>query len=127
MQPRLLSSTSITGTNVVNNLRENVGDIKDVMINLHDGTVDYVVLSVGGFLGLGDKLFAVPLEAFDIDTTNERFVLDVDKERLKNAPCFDKDNWPATSDTQFRDRMYNHYGVKRGQFRTTTSTQPSMS
>ena len=126
MQPRLLSSTSITGTNVVNNLKQNVGDIKDVMINLQDGSIEYVVLSVGGFLGLGDKLFAVPLEAFQVDSTHENFVLDVNKERLENAPGFDKDNWPSTSDTQFRDRLYKHYGVTRGQFRNSTSTSTSM-
>ena len=127
MQPRLLSTTSITGTNVVNNLKQHVGDVKDVMLDLSTGTVEYVVLSVGGFLGLGDKLFAVPLEAFDVDATNENFLLDVDKERLQNAPGFDKDNWPRTSDTQFRDSLYTHYGVTRGQFRSAMSTQPSLS
>lgn len=126
MQPRVLSTSSITGTKVTNNLKENVGDIKDIMLNLQDGSVEYVVLSVGGFLGLGDKLFAVPLEAFDVNTNDETFVLDVDKERLKNAPGFDKDNWPSTSDTQFRDSLYAHYNVKRGQFRGAGSTQANL-
>lgn len=126
MQPRLLSTTSITGTNVVNNLKQHVGDVKDVMLNLNTGSVEYVVLSVGGFLGLGDKLFAVPLEAFDVDTANETFVLDVDKERLQNAPGFDKDNWPRTGDTQFRDSLYTHYGVERGRFRAAMSNQPTL-
>jgi len=113
MRNLILSSTSITGTNVTNQKGESLGEIKDLMIDTETGTVNYAVLSFGGFLGLGDKLFAIPFEAFSVNTSTEKFVLDVAKDRLENAPGFDKDNWPKTSDTKYWDNLYNHYGVER--------------
>jgi len=100
------------GTNVTNKAGDNLGDIKDIMIDPSSGSVAYVVVSFGGFLGIGDKYFAIPMEAFQIDRTNEEFVLDVDKELLKNAPGFDKDNWPSAADRQFLTDIHSHYGYK---------------
>lgn len=113
MRNLILSSTSITGTNVTNQKGESLGEIKDLMIDTDTGTVNYAVLSFGGFLGLGDKYFAIPFEAFSVNTTTEKFVLNVSKDRLENAPGFDKDNWPKTSDSKYWDNLYNHYGVER--------------
>ena len=118
----ILSSSSITGTNVTNRKGENLGEIKDLMIDTENGTVNYAVLSFGGFLGLGDKYFAIPFEAFDVNTTTERFVLNVDKDRLENAPGFDKDNWPKTSDHTYWNNLYKHYGVERRSFVTQRQT-----
>ncbi|CAH1001905.1 hypothetical protein LEM8419_02819 [Neolewinella maritima] len=109
----ILSSNSITGTNVTNQKGENLGEIKDLMIDTETGTVNYAVLSFGGFLGLGDKYFAIPFEAFDVNTTTERFVLNVSQDRLENAPGFDKDNWPKTSDHTYWNSLHTHYGVAR--------------
>ena len=108
-----LSSTSIQGTNVINLQGESLGEIQDLMIDPQSGRVTYAVLDFGGFLGIGDKLFAVPLQAFQIDRTNERFTLDVTKERLENAPGFDKTNWPSTADNAFLDSVYTYYNVNR--------------
>lgn len=111
MIPQTLSSSSITGTTVVNAKGENLGNIKELMIDLDSGRVAYAVLSFGGFLGLGDKYFAMPWEAFRIDTQKEQFVLNVNKERLENAPGFDKDNWPnSAKHKDYLDSVYNHYG-----------------
>ncbi len=111
--PRLLSSSSITGTDVKNPSGENIGEIKDLMIDWSSGKVAYAVLSFGGFLGMGDKLFAIPLEAFEFDTadSNDRIVLDADKDSLENAPGFDKDNWPNSADNDFTRKVYSHYDV----------------
>ena len=111
--PRVLSSSSLVGTNVVNRGGESMGDIKDLMIDVRSGEVQYAVLSFGGFLGLGDKLFAVPLAAFDIDSDKERFVLDVAKDRLEKAPGFDKDNWPGTNDSGFVNDVHSYFGTQR--------------
>lgn len=113
MRNLILSSSSITGTNVTNQKGDNLGEIKDLMIDTEAGTINYAVLSFGGFLGLGDKYFAIPFEAFDVNTTTEKFVLNVSKDRLENAPGFDKNDWPKTNDTQYWDNLYNHYGVTR--------------
>lgn len=109
-RPRVLSATTIVGDAVVNHGGEDLGDIKDLMIDLNGGRVRYAVLSFGGFLGVGDKLFAVPLEVLELDDENERFVLDVDRERLENAPGFDKDHWPDTSDEAWQVEVYEYYG-----------------
>jgi len=99
----MLSASTINGTSVRNQQNESLGEIKDLMINTSTGEVEYAVLSFGGFLGIGDKYFAVPFNSFEIDRINEEFILDVDKEFLKNSPGFDKDNWPGTSDSYFSE------------------------
>ena len=113
MNNLILSSTSITGTHVTNQKGENLGEIKDLMIDTETGTVNYAVLSFGGFLGLGDKYFAIPFEAFTVNTTTEKFVLNVTKDRLESAPGFDKNSWPKTSDHNYWNSLYKHYGVER--------------
>ena len=106
----LLSSTSIHNTDVVNRQGESLGSVQDLMLDPQTARVQYAVLDFGGFLGIGDKLFAVPLEAFTIDRENERFLLDVTKDRLETAPGFDKSDWPSTADPAFTERVYDYYG-----------------
>ena len=96
--PALMGADTLIGDSVVNGQDEDLGDIKEIMIDMRSGQVAYAVLSFGGFLGFGEKLFAVPWQAMHLDTVNKRFVLNVDKNRLKNAPGFDPDAWPDMSD-----------------------------
>lgn len=111
--PRVLSATSINGTNVKNTKGDSIGEIKDLMIDWNKGRVEYAVLSFGGFLGMGDKLFAVPLEAFTFDSVDsEEAVIDMNKESLDNAPGFDKDNWPKSADHEFTKSVYSHYNME---------------
>jgi hypothetical protein len=69
------------------------------------------VLSFGGVLGMGDKLFAVPWKALTLDTANKRFTLDVAKAKLKDAPGFDKNNWPAMADKAWASGVHRFYGT----------------
>jgi hypothetical protein len=70
----------------------------------------YVVLSIGDFPGMGNKLFAMPWEAFEFSTTENKLILNVDKEKLKTAPGFEKgDEWPDFSDTLWGESIYNYY------------------
>lgn len=110
--PRVLSATTIIGDKVVNTAGEHLGNIKELMIDLDGGLIAYAVLSFGGFLGLGDKLFAIPWEALTVDTDNHTLILDVDKEVLKSAPGFDKDNWPdnAKYEAGWLLGVYEYYG-----------------
>jgi hypothetical protein len=75
------------------------------------GKVAYAVLSFGGLLGMGDRLFAVPWAALALDTTNKRFTLNVLKDALKDAPGFDKDHWPAMSDRTWAHGVHTFYGA----------------
>ena len=68
------------------------------------------MLSFGGMMGMGDKLFAVPWQALELDTVNKRFIMDVSKEMLEKAPGFDKDNWPDMADTTFAGSIHDYYG-----------------
>ena len=82
------------------------------MIDLENGRIAYAVLSFGGFLGMGDKLFAIPWSALTVDKVEKRFILNVDKEVLKRASGFDKDNWPNMSDRTWGTGVYTYYGAK---------------
>jgi sporulation protein YlmC with PRC-barrel domain len=110
--PNLLSTSTLSGDKVVNPDGEHLGEIKDFMVDLDSGHIAYAVLSFGGFLGMGNKLFAVPFESLRVDTTEKRFVLDVPKERLKEAPGFDKDDWPQHRDASFLNEVYTYYGYE---------------
>lgn len=105
-----MTATKLIGDPVVNADGEKLGKIEDLVIDPESGRVDYAVLSFGGFLGVGDKLFAVPIEAMRLSPEERRFILDVDKERLKHAPGFDKNSWPEPSDRAFGTKVYNYYG-----------------
>ena len=110
--PRVLSATTLIGDKVVNTAGEQLGSITELMIDLDDGLIAYAVLSFGGILGMGNKLFAIPWEAITIDTENHNVILDVDKEVLENAPGFDKDNWPdnAKYEAGWLLGVYEYYG-----------------
>lgn len=91
---RVLSASTLQGDKVINAAGENIGKIDQIMIDTQTGRVAYAVLSFGGFLGMGDKLFAIPWRRLSLDEDNKVFRLDIDKEALKQAPGFDKDHWP---------------------------------
>src|ERR1035437_8964688 len=82
------------------------------MIDLETGRIAYAVLSFGGFLGMGDKLFAIPWSALALDTVEKRFILNVEKELLKHAPGFDKDHWPNMADHGWGAKVFTYYGDK---------------
>ena len=81
------------------------------MLDSAPGRIAYAVLSFGGFLGLGDKLFAVPWNALRFDPQSEAFVLNADKRFLENAPGFDKENWPDMTNSAWRANVYSYYKV----------------
>lgn len=109
---RTLSASTLIGDKVTNAQNENLGKVEDLMVDLESGRVAYCVLSFGGFLGMGEKLFAVPWRALTLDAEEHAFVLNVTKERLKDAPGFDKDDWPDLTDRDLRSRIYGFYDVR---------------
>ena len=109
--PELMGADTLNGNDVYNPEGEDLGDIKEIMLDMRTGRVSYAVLSFGGFMGMGDKLFAVPWSALILDTVNKRFTLNVPKASLENAPGFDPDKWPNMADTAWEQGIHSYYGT----------------
>ncbi|QMT61039.1 MULTISPECIES: PRC-barrel domain-containing protein [unclassified Legionella] len=105
----IVKSGEITGAKVMNSAHEDLGEIAEVVIDKESGKVNYLVLDFGGFLGFGNKFFAVPWNLFLYNNKEDCFVLNVDKERLKKAPGFDKDHWPNFSAAEFKTTISGFY------------------
>jgi len=102
--PHVWLTSELIGMKVVSEEGESLGKIEDVVVHPGGGT-SYAVLSFGGSLGMGDKLFAMPwtvLRTVELDeakkASERSLVLPLEKERLKLAPGFDKKNWPVLAD-----------------------------
>lgn len=117
---RCLAVSSIIGDTVFNLAGESLGKIKDIMIDITTGSVEYVVIEFGGFLGVNQKYFAVPLSALTVAKEHRHsFILDETRESLKKYPGFDKEHWPQTNlhrDTSesaaYGNFMGSHTGVE---------------
>jgi sporulation protein YlmC with PRC-barrel domain len=109
---RVLSASSLASHSVKNKLGEDLGSVKEIMIDVPSGRIAYAVLSFGGFLGMGNKLFAIPWEVLTVDEDRKCLVLDADKATLEKAPGFDKDHWPDMADSRWGTQVYTYYGRK---------------
>jgi sporulation protein YlmC with PRC-barrel domain len=105
-------ASKLIDTEVKNAQGENLGEIKDLVIDLGDRRVHYAVLTFGGVAGIGDKLFAYPISAFKPSSEGDKLVLNVSKDRLKEAPGFDKDKWPDWTDNRYRGEVDKYFKAK---------------
>lgn len=106
-------ASEVIGADVRNNQNENLGDIKDLVVDTGNGRVRYAVVSFGGWLGIGDKLFAVPMSALQQASDKEKFTMNVTKDQMKNAPGFDDNAWPDFANPQWaatNDAFYDGNG-----------------
>jgi sporulation protein YlmC with PRC-barrel domain len=103
--PDVMDAASLTGDDVVNAFGDDLGKIQAIMLDVPSGRIAYAVLSFGGALGVGDKLFALPWSALILDAIHKRFIFNVSKERLASAPGFDKDHWPSVADETWADEV----------------------
>ena len=108
----ILAKQHIIGSKVTNPQNEDLGKIEDIAFDASAGRITYAVLSFGGFLGMGDKLFAIPWNAFSFNLGDKHAVLNVDKKLLENAPGFERNSWPNMSDHNWGNSIYKHYGYK---------------
>lgn len=111
-QKQTVRASQLIGTNVENNADETVGEISDIVIDPNDGRVRYVALSVGGFLGIADSLYAVPWTSFECRQEGDEHVviLDATQETFENAKGFNEENWPDMASQQWQqenDRAYS--------------------
>jgi sporulation protein YlmC with PRC-barrel domain len=110
--PRIMAADSLDSEDVINGQGEDLGKIEHIMIDVPTGRVAYAVLSFGGILGMGNKLFAIPWGALKLDTDRKCFVLDVPKERLEQAEGFDKDHWPSMADERWATEIHRYYSAR---------------
>lgn len=108
--PVIMSAGTLAGDKVCNRKDETLGRIQDIMLDTSNGRICYAVLASGGVLGMGNRLFAIPWSAMELDTVNQRFILDVDVDRLRAAPGFDKDHWPNMADRSWATGVDSFYG-----------------
>jgi sporulation protein YlmC with PRC-barrel domain len=111
--PLFLSASTLVGDPVMNPTGEKVGELKEIMLDVSAGRIAYGVLSFGGLLGIGEKLFALPWRAVSVDTDNHAVVVDVTKEQLETAPGFDPENWPLAHDADWVGDVYEYYGHEK--------------
>jgi len=111
-------ASQVIGANIYNMKEESVGEISDVVMDANTGKIAYAAVTYGGFLGIGDKMFAVPWEAFQVkaeqdDADDYHLCLDVSQEKLDGAEGFDQDHWPNFADRNWRMELDKRYGVDR--------------
>jgi len=109
--PEVMDAATLIGDTVVNTAGEDLGEIKAIMLDVTSGRVAYAVLSFGGFLNMGNKLFAIPWSALTLDAGEKRFILNVSKALLEDAPGFDKDRWPSMADPAWATQLHSYYNV----------------
>lgn len=108
----VMSAGTLIGDPVRNRAGEDLGKVEEIMLDCDSNRIAYAVLSFGGFLGMGEKLFAIPWPALEVDTVNHALILDRAKDRLENAPGFDKDNWLDMADYRWGKTVHEHYGQR---------------
>lgn len=106
----VISSERVEGTKVYNTAGEKLGSIDDLMIDKISGQVRYAVLEFGGFLGMGTDRYPIPWNMLKYDTTQDGYVVPLDKAILEGAPRY------STSDAPIYDDAYNssvnkYYGL----------------
>ena len=111
---KVLTATSIIGDKIENLEGEQLDKIKDLMVDLQGGCITYVVVEYGGCLEIGEKLFALPFNAIQLDQAKKRFLLDIDRDLLEKAPGFDKNHWPATNSHEYFQEAGSYWGSFMG-------------
>lgn len=110
---RLIASDKVEGTAVFDRQGEKLGTVKNFMVDKLSGRVEYAVMSFGGFLGMGESRHPLPWAALDYDPEQGGYVVDLDKDTLKQAPHYMQDNEPAF-DNAYNERVYKYYGFSYG-------------
>ena len=106
----LIAANKVEGTNVYATDGDKLGSIDRVMIGKRNGRVEYAVMSFGGFLGIGEDFTPVPWDSLDYSKDKDGYVVNIAKDRLKDAPRFSRDKEPNW-DRDYGEKVYGYYGV----------------
>jgi sporulation protein YlmC with PRC-barrel domain len=104
-------ASDVLGMTVKNNQGEKLGKVENMLVDLSSGRIVAIVISSGGFLGMGDELSAVPPTTFRFNPERDGLQLDVSKETLSNAPHFKAGEWPQFNQPGYVGQVYGAYHV----------------
>lgn len=107
----VIEADRVEGTSVYGSDGDKMGSVKSVVIGKRDGKVRHAVLSIGGFLGIGDELHSIPWSKLDYDEKLDGYKLTVTKDQLKKAPTF-KAGANSAYDRDFQAKNYEYYGER---------------
>ncbi len=107
---RVMAASTLNGDSVRNAAGEDLGKVDEIMLDIPSGRIAYAVLSFGGMLGMGTDYYPLPWESLTYDTDRRGYVVDIDKDTLKNAPHYGADDEPAY-DAAYEKSVYGHYGL----------------
>ncbi len=118
----LFRASQLIGMSIQNPAGKDVGDINDLVMDANTGKIRYAAVTYGGFLGIGNKMFAVPFEAFKFerdqdDADRSVLILNINEQKLEGAVGFDEENWPDFADNKFTEELDKRYGVDRQRMR----------
>ena len=109
---QLISADKVEGTAVYNRAGEKLGTVNNIMIHKLSGKVAYAVMSFGGFLGMGEKVHALPWGVLTYDTSMGGYVVDIDKARLEGAPVLAAGEMSRLEDQAYGRQIHDYYGTR---------------
>jgi hypothetical protein len=107
----LIGADKVNGTDVYNLEGDKLGEVEEIMLDKINGQVAYAVLSFGGFLGMGHKHYPLPWSQLRYDTRKGGYVVNIDKEKLKDAPSIDRDTRDFMWTPDYGRGVDKYYGV----------------
>ena len=108
---RLMTASKVRGSKVMNHQGDTLGEIDDIVFDMPRGGIAYAAMASGGFLGLGERMFALPWTALVYDSGSQCFVINAQKESFEHAPGFDKGHWPTEAGAEWHEQVHRHYGA----------------
>lgn len=108
----VISASTLSGYRVRDTAHQDLGTIEELMLDPLTGCIAYAVLSFGGFLGFGDRLFAIPWSMLSLNADEKALILTVDRDMLAAAPGFGQDEWPDLADDTWHSRIHSYYGLQ---------------
>ena len=106
---QLKKANELMGSEVKGQANKDVGELQDFIIDVQSGRILYATLSVGGTLGVGADLVAVPPRQFAMNSEGN-LTLKTTEERLKNAPRLDEERLSELNDPTWVSKVYGYYG-----------------
>lgn len=106
-----IPASKVKGTKVYNLQDEHLGEIDDIVLSKHSGEAQFAIMSFGGFLGIGEEYHPVPWKSLKYDVDKGGYRVDIDRERLEDAPRYEVNKEPDWNDKAYGGRLYDYWGV----------------